>query len=78
MIHLFNATWTSRGERRTIGIYRKLGPDLGRIVNNFIDGLGNLKQGIKAKLKVFIITENGIQYTLIGIKELKYNKRIRT
>ena len=51
MIHLFNATWTSRGERRTIGIYRKLGPDLGRIVNNFIDGLGNLKQGIKSKIK---------------------------
>ena len=51
MIHLFNATWTSRGERRTIGIYRKLGPDLGRIVNNFIDGLGNLRQGIKSKIK---------------------------
>ena len=53
MIHLFNATWTSRGERRTIGIYRKLGPDLGRIVNNFIDGLGNLKQRIISKLKGF-------------------------
>lgn len=53
MIHLFNATWTSRGERRTIGIYRKLGPDLGRIVNNFIDGLGNLKQRTISKLKEF-------------------------
>lgn len=51
MVHLFNATWTSRGERRTIGIYRKLGPDLGKIVNNFIDGLGNFKYKIIEKVR---------------------------
>lgn len=46
MVHLFSATWTDRGERRTIGIYRKFGSNLGKTINNMIDGLGNLKRNI--------------------------------
>ena len=43
MVHLFNATWTSRGERRVIGIYRKFGPNLGKKINSFIDGAFSIK-----------------------------------
>ncbi len=50
MVHLFNATWTSLGERRTVNIYRKFGPDLGKTINNFIDKLGNFKHNIRSKL----------------------------
>ena len=50
MVHLFNATWTSRGERRTVGIYRRFGPDLGKKINNLIDRIGNIKFNIKRKL----------------------------
>lgn len=37
MVHLFNATWTSRGERRAVGIYRRFGPTFGKIINQRID-----------------------------------------
>lgn len=47
MIHLFNATWTSKGEKRTVYINRKLGPDVGKTVNEFIDKLGKIKNNIK-------------------------------
>lgn len=53
MVHLFNATWTSLGERRTIGIYRKFGPNIGKVLNNFIDYLGRVKFNIKAGLLKF-------------------------
>ena len=51
MVHLFNATWTSLGERRTINIYRKFGPDVGRVLNNFIDKAFELKNRIKLEIK---------------------------
>ena len=38
MVHLFKATWTDRGEKRTIGIYRTLGPALGKTLNSINDG----------------------------------------
>ena len=50
MVHLFNATWTSKGEKRTIGIYRKFGPHLGKILNNVIDSIGRFKFNVKAKI----------------------------
>ncbi len=46
MVHLFNATWTDRGERRVIGVYRKFGPELGKIINSMIDGVFNIKNSI--------------------------------
>lgn len=53
MVHLFNATWTSLGERRTINIYRKFGPDVGRVLNNYIDVLFEMKYKIKFGIKKF-------------------------
>lgn len=43
MVHLFNATWTSRGERRVIGIYRRFGPVFGKKINSFIDKIFSFK-----------------------------------
>jgi len=43
MVHLFNATWTSRGERRVIGVYRRFGTTLGKKINSFIDYIFSLK-----------------------------------
>ena len=51
MVHLFNATWTDRGERRTIGIYRKFGPEAGKVINRWIDKLFNFKGYVVGKLK---------------------------
>ena len=51
MVHLFNATWTDRGEKRTIGVYRKFGPELGKTINKTIDGLFNLKNRIIIRIK---------------------------
>ncbi len=51
MIHLFNATWTDKGEKRTIGIYRKFGPTLGKTLNKMIDKLGNVKGNVFNFLK---------------------------
>lgn len=48
-VHLFKATWTSRGERRTIGIYRKFGPKFGKVLNNCIDGIFEIKARIKKR-----------------------------
>ena len=50
MVHLFNATWTSRGERRTINIYRKFGPKFGKILNSSINKIGDLKSNFKKSL----------------------------
>lgn len=46
MVHLFNGTWTSKGERRTVAIYRKFGIRWGAIINNIINKIGNLKNKI--------------------------------
>ena len=43
MIHLFSGTWTSKGERRSVTVYRKFGMTWGAIINNIINKLGNLK-----------------------------------
>ena len=51
MVHLFSATWTDKGEKRTIGIYRKFGPDVGKVLNRMIDGLFSLKGKIINGLK---------------------------
>lgn len=51
MVHLFKATWTDKGEKRTIGIYRTLGPTFGKALNNFIDGVFNFRDGLIAGLK---------------------------
>lgn len=51
MVHLFNATWADKGEKRTIGIYRKFGPNLGKTINRMIDGIFRLKTRIIHTLK---------------------------
>lgn len=51
MVHLFNATWTGKGEKRTVGIYRRFGPNLGKKINDLIDGCFNLKNSILRKIK---------------------------
>lgn len=51
MVHLFNATWADKGEKRTIGIYRKFGPNLGKTINKMIDGIFNIKARIIHMLK---------------------------
>lgn len=51
MVHLFNATWTSRGERRTVWINRKFGPTIGNKLNQFINWIGNLKGRFIHRLK---------------------------
>lgn len=51
MVHLFNATWTDKKERRTINLYRKLGPNWGRRINKIFEFTANKRNG----LKMFII-----------------------
>lgn len=51
MVHLFNATWTDKGEKRTVGIYRRFGPNLGKRINGLIDRCFNLKNNIIGKIK---------------------------
>lgn len=51
MIHLFNATWADKGEKRVIGIYRKFGPKMGKIINRMIEGMFNFKNYIIHKIK---------------------------
>lgn len=46
MVHLFNATWADKGEKRVIGIYRKFGPSLGGFLNKVIDKMFYFKQAI--------------------------------
>ena len=48
MVHLFNGTWTDKGERRTIGLYRKFGLGFGGFLNKLIDILFSIKTGIKS------------------------------
>lgn len=54
MVHLFKGTWTSKGEKRTITIYRKCGIKLGKIINSTIDRIGNRKNSIKWKIQSWI------------------------
>ncbi len=51
MIHLFNATWTDKGEKRVIGIYRKFGPRLGKVLNTLIDKIFGFKNSIIQNFK---------------------------
>lgn len=51
MIHLFNATWTSRGERRTVWINRKFGPTIGNKINNFLNWICNLRWRFMKRIK---------------------------
>jgi len=51
MVHLFNATWTDKGERRVIGVYRKFGPELGKVINSRIDSIFNIRNKIIGAVK---------------------------
>lgn len=51
MVHLFKGTWTSRGEKRTIIIYRKFGLKLGAVINSIINFVFNIKNKIINKLR---------------------------
>lgn len=51
MVHLFKATWTDNGEKRTIGIYRTFGPSAGKRINHAIDFIFGLKNKMINLLK---------------------------
>ena len=71
MVHLFNATWTSKGERRTINVYRKFGPDLGKIINKRIDRIFNIKYQFVKKIKSIVFNAK-MKYSIY----VNRNKRI--
>ena len=75
MVHLFNATWTSRGERRTINIYRKFGPDFGKFLNTQIDKLFEMKYRMIAFIKK--VLHNAKMVYSIHINRNKRVSRIR-
>lgn len=56
MVHLFKGTWTSKGEKRTIGIYRKFGPKFGKFLNRTIDKIFNKKNTIIWKIKNWVFS----------------------
>ena len=72
MVHLFNATWTSKGERRTIGVYRKFGSDVGTFINNTIDKICNIKYRIIGRGKR-IINWSRMKYSIY----INRNKRVK-
>lgn len=51
MVHLFNATWTDAGEKRTVIINRRFGPIIGNKINNLINACFNLKNRIIVRIK---------------------------
>lgn len=51
MVHLFNGTWTDKGERRTIGLYRKFGLGLGGFLNNCINSIFTVRDVTKKTIK---------------------------
>lgn len=46
MIHLFNATWTSLGERRSVWLYRNFGHNFGKFLNKVVDFCFEIKNKI--------------------------------
>ena len=71
MIHLFKGTWTSRGERRTMIIYRTFGLQFGAVLNSVINYIFNIKNSIIRGIKKCF---NGLamQYSI----HINRNKRI--
>ncbi|MGN1326902.1 MAG: glycosyltransferase, partial [Clostridia bacterium] len=73
MVHLFSATWTDKGERRTIGIYRKFGPDVGKVLNRIIDGLFSLKgKSINGLKKIYNFAR--MKYSIYVNREKRVNR----
>lgn len=73
MVHLFSATWTDKGEKRTIGIYRKFGPDAGKVINKMIDGIFNIKGKIIHALKK-IYNFARMKYSIYVNREKRVNR----
>lgn len=71
MVHLFNATWTSIGERRTVYIYRKFGINWGEKLNNLINTIGNLKYSIITRIKKMYLYF-GMKYSI----HMNWKKRV--
>lgn len=72
MVHLFNGTWTDKGEQRTINLYRKFGLGFGGFLNNLIDFIFSIKSNLKKSL-----------YKIYNFVKMKYsiyinrNKRVK-
>lgn len=49
-VHLFNGTWTDKGEQRTIKLYRKFGLSFGGFLNKTINNIFGIKSGIKKSI----------------------------
>lgn len=73
MVHLFNATWTSRGERRTVFINRKFGPHFGKAINNTINFLGHCKWVVLHSIRE-IIMKLALQYSIYFHRKKRINK----
>lgn len=72
MVHLFSGTWTSRGEKRTIWIYRKFGLGVGGFLNKAVDSVGNIKASILNRLyRVYNY------FRMKGSIYINRNKRVR-
>lgn len=71
MVHLFSGTWTNKGEKRTIAIYRKCGLKFGKMINSTIDKICNIKNWGITKVKSWI-NYWAMQYSI----HININKRI--
>ncbi len=73
MVHLFKGTWTSRGEKRTVGINRKFGPILGKCLNTIINKIFNIRNSIVWKIKSWIFFWK-MKYSIYVNREKRVNK----
>ncbi len=75
MVHLFNGTWTDKGEQRTINLYRKFGLGFGGFLNKLIDFIFSIKSGIRSFIyKLYNFAK--VQYS-IYINRSKRVKQIK-
>lgn len=72
MVHLFNATWISKGEKRTVWFNRYFGSGFGGFLNNFINKCFGIKNNFinKVKWKIFDLE---MKYSIYFHR----NKRVR-
>ena len=70
-VHLFNATWTDKRDKRMTTLNRKLGPRFGRYLNNFLDGLVKIRIKIVHSIMT-VIRSFKFKYSI----HFKINKRL--
>ncbi len=73
MVHLFNATWVSRGEKRTIFFNRHFGMKLGGFINHRIDGIGKFRYNVKHKIYTCVHSA-ALTYSIYFHRQKRINK----